>query len=72
MSGPIRSSSRLSPVCGPLNKRFCYRNTNAFILNIEATVGTELTGLKCDEGATNSGCRIGHDSSSPQNAYKKC
>ena len=70
----IRLSGRVGLVWlwSPLNERFFYRNTNAFIVNIEATTGTELTGLICDAGQTNSGCSIGHDSSSPKNAYKKC
>ena len=70
------NSTRNCPVYGPcislLNEKFYDRNTNAFLLKIEATAGTELTGLICDAVPTNTGCSIGHDTNSPKNAYKIC
>ena len=60
------------PRLNPLNEKLGQRNANAFILKFEATTGTEFTGLVCDTGSTNSGCSIGHDSSPPKTAFKKC
>ena len=55
-----------------INLKTLHRNTNSFMMKIDSTDGTEFTGLKCDPVASNTGCRIGHDISSPENAYKIC